>query len=702
MLSCPPSPSSPRPPGRAGQSSEETSAGQRRAEELLDRQRNPDKYRYAEDGSEIPQFVVTKVQSAEDLAGLSFWQQGDEAMYTASNLKARSSNRKHPLVTEVLDIWWAAATANANASKKKAKVTRSKYVTIFTKIGIALTEEGDEADPEGAHSEAEEAWSEDSKGNDAMNERLFLDSVFELADVWTVTVDPKEYADWLRQLFSRVGREHPPGFRDDDDVEQLPAGEGLRFAQRLAKVFPRMSLFLGLGKSSSDEKKKSNAADAFRGAPLPSVDEEADAAAAEAARLKVEEEERSEREKDEARRAAMEAHKAVRKAGQQQLKAANLMANMFRAVRAFKDLSKAKKAATAMQAATRGKQAREKLKEPEVSVASRPRSTLDASGFGRPGSRGALKTAFTPASIDMPRDPPRLNTPMTPRRSRRPKPLLPAGAEVESWGTRPSTAMESWGWGAVAEPAKRGVSSSSDPPGHPAFGGTTGSMPYDANLGRGDEYSFDPEGHSSFVEFGGEDVHDLGLGAWATDSSTSVARAAANFGDAFGFGGRAMLQSSSRYSTGSTKSVANAFGQRCTTPMANFVQGEHLWSCVLQAAPKRVADIRLPRMAPLTPMGDRHMEASRGNWATQGRWPTKAPDLLRKAYSTPTLHNPLSRVGARTGGAPILVAVRDPQRRLRMKPVTRPASQGGWRTMSAATSSFSYVNAHGKLPPSLL
>lgn len=194
---------------------------------------------------EVPPLVVTKVAKAEDLANLMWWQQGDEAMYTADNLKARARNRSHPDVLAILDVWWQAVTSGG----KKASVDRNRYVMVFTKIGLALTEEGEVADAEVCKQQAEQAWEEDRKGNKSLNERLFLDSVFELADVWTVSTDPDEYVEWLTKLFRRLGNEDPPGFKDDADVEQLPAGETLRFATKLARIFPKLRAFLEIGRA---------------------------------------------------------------------------------------------------------------------------------------------------------------------------------------------------------------------------------------------------------------------------------------------------------------------------------------------------------------------------------------------------------------------------------------------------------------------
>ena len=60
----------------------------------------------------------------------------------------------------------------------------------------------------------------------------------------------------------------------------------------------------------------------------------------------------------EARKAALNAHKAVRKAGQQQQKAVTTLQNAFRAKEPQKELAEAKKAAATIQASARGRFAR--------------------------------------------------------------------------------------------------------------------------------------------------------------------------------------------------------------------------------------------------------------------------------------------------------------------------------------------------------
>jgi len=137
--------------------------------------------------------------------------------------------------------------------------------------------------------------------------------------------------------------------------------------------------------------------------------------------------------------------------------------------------------------------------------------------------------------------------------------------------------------------------------------------------------------------------------------------------------------------------------------MANFVQGEYLWSSVLQSdlkrRPRRAVQALKPfrRQAPLTPIGERHAEVSLSP-AGIARWPSTPPTMLREALSMPAIHsrNPLTHVAARASGAPILISARDPNGRMRMKLLTRPGTQGGWRAASATNSAFPYMNAHGE------
>jgi len=177
--------------------------------------------------------IVTKVATAEEVANLAWWQQGNEEMYTPTNLQARANNRRHPLVMEALDVWWQATLSLIkmsvlDAAERRPRVSKRVYVAIFTKIGLGLLEEGEPPDVAEAREQAQQAWAEDSKGQSDLSSTRFLDALFELCDVWTETTSAQEYAVWLSHLFERIGSkgaggDSAPGFRDDDDVQQMAA-----------------------------------------------------------------------------------------------------------------------------------------------------------------------------------------------------------------------------------------------------------------------------------------------------------------------------------------------------------------------------------------------------------------------------------------------------------------------------------------------
>ena len=108
-------------------------------------------------------------------------------------------------------------------------LTRERYVTIFTKIALALLEE-DEREEDKAMEECKalalEAWESDAKGADTLPKHKWLDSLFELADTWTIGIGAHEYADFLGLLFNRTAereeRTRAVVFRRDDAVVPMP------------------------------------------------------------------------------------------------------------------------------------------------------------------------------------------------------------------------------------------------------------------------------------------------------------------------------------------------------------------------------------------------------------------------------------------------------------------------------------------------
>jgi len=180
-----------------------------------------------------PVLVVSDVQEREQLA---LWQQGNEAMYTQTNLDARCALRHDPIVSAQLRNWWK-ATQNLLTIRGKpigasgGVVEEAEYAEIFRKVYKAMIEEYDEAE---ARRCVRDDWREDSGGQPHLSAEQFMDGVFELSDVWTESIKAAEYASFLRTLLGKITKvaNGKRVFLLDDEIE---AGAGIPEEMRKAK-----------------------------------------------------------------------------------------------------------------------------------------------------------------------------------------------------------------------------------------------------------------------------------------------------------------------------------------------------------------------------------------------------------------------------------------------------------------------------------
>ena len=161
---------------------------------------------------------VTEVKSHAELKSLPYWAQGDAALYTDSALKARFKLRTHPLVVAELERWWATAVRSikGRGSEQGAlsrpfdldpecvELEKRDYLKVLRRLYKALL--GEALDKQAA----DEDWRNDARGGRTMSSQLFMDALFELADVWTAGVSPVEYRDFLAKLFVKVTDGSPP------------------------------------------------------------------------------------------------------------------------------------------------------------------------------------------------------------------------------------------------------------------------------------------------------------------------------------------------------------------------------------------------------------------------------------------------------------------------------------------------------------
>ena len=124
------------------------------------------------------------------------WQQGDKSLYTQDMITQRMKLRRDGKVKDALYKWWVTAIHSKPDAMRKGdvsvlrmegdtqEVTEVQYVTMMKKIYKAMLKVYDAND---AENEARADW---AKGAPTMGQTRFLDGLFELADVWTKSVEP--------------------------------------------------------------------------------------------------------------------------------------------------------------------------------------------------------------------------------------------------------------------------------------------------------------------------------------------------------------------------------------------------------------------------------------------------------------------------------------------------------------------------------
>ena len=133
--------------------------------------------------------------------GLPKWNQ----FYTEESVNQRVQLMQHPKVKHALDQLWMAANFNA----EDEIIDKEEYLMMHRKIVLAL-EPG--TYPLEALAVASEDWVRDSEGKKGLDRERFLWSWFELADLWTKSMEAEEYEQFLTSMMALLTRE----VRDED------------------------------------------------------------------------------------------------------------------------------------------------------------------------------------------------------------------------------------------------------------------------------------------------------------------------------------------------------------------------------------------------------------------------------------------------------------------------------------------------------
>ena len=147
--------------------------------------------------------VVTEVGDASSLTSIPLHQQGDAALSSPEAFKLRSKLRRNMSVLASLNKWWEAALSSARVSRPEATdLSRDDYVKVYRAISVELLEEDfDEAE---AEAEALEEWAKDSGNASSMEQKQFFDAIFEICDMYCMTLEASEYASFSNELLTSV------------------------------------------------------------------------------------------------------------------------------------------------------------------------------------------------------------------------------------------------------------------------------------------------------------------------------------------------------------------------------------------------------------------------------------------------------------------------------------------------------------------
>ena len=107
---------------------------------------------------------------------------------------------QHPKVKHALDQLWTAANFNT----EDEIIDKEEYLMMHRKIVLAL-EPG--TYPLEALAVASEDWVRDSEGKKGLDRERFLWSWFELADLWTKSMEAEEYEQFLTSMMGLLTRE---------------------------------------------------------------------------------------------------------------------------------------------------------------------------------------------------------------------------------------------------------------------------------------------------------------------------------------------------------------------------------------------------------------------------------------------------------------------------------------------------------------
>ena len=164
-----------------------------------------------EENTSMP--LMPPVISEELLLRTPLWAYSDPLLTSLELRKARTRLRHAPVVVAELHTWWwccqhsiTPIIGQSGSAKQQNHIGKVEYVRIDRLISKAMQTN---FEPEAAQRAAVADWDDDEHGGgrgaaETLSRASFMDALFEVADLYTKTVDEGEYADFLHGLFEKV------------------------------------------------------------------------------------------------------------------------------------------------------------------------------------------------------------------------------------------------------------------------------------------------------------------------------------------------------------------------------------------------------------------------------------------------------------------------------------------------------------------
>lgn len=133
------------------------------------------------------QLALQMGKVATDVVDIEYWRQGNLELNSTEAFNRRFRLRRDPLVCKSLhSIWQATLRSIQSTDSNAVTLNFSGYHTLFERIYRVLIDDYDQEDMEAC---IREDWDEDRKGRPELTREQLCDSLFELCDHWTPSID---------------------------------------------------------------------------------------------------------------------------------------------------------------------------------------------------------------------------------------------------------------------------------------------------------------------------------------------------------------------------------------------------------------------------------------------------------------------------------------------------------------------------------